>query len=100
MVAETHSTNDDLSFDAVVAFIVSELGGIDAPGDPGAVTLGECGFEMTLDFVDLSRLVGEEFGERTLSAGDLDDVDATTSVADFVADMYPDLADRGVDVDG
>ena len=75
MVAETHSHRDDLSLEQVVAFVVEDLGRIDGGVDAAAVTLGECGFEMTLDIVELSQLLAEEFSERTLSSADLDHQD-------------------------
>ena len=88
MVAETHSHGDDATVEDLARFVAVELAGLADDVDLTDLTLGDCGFELTLDFVELTQVLGEEFGERTLAGGDIDEVDATTGLIDFVAEFY------------
>ena len=91
MVAETHSHDEDVTFADVAAFVLVELGGLGAEADPRRTTLADCGYELTLEIVDLVTLVGEEFGERTLSVVDVDELDSDTLVGDLIDQLYPEL---------
>ena len=92
MVAETHNEFAGLSRVDIVTFIVHHLSRCD-DADLASITIGECGFEGLLDIEELAELVGEEFGERTLTGPAFDDVDNTWTVIEFVAALYPGVAE-------
>ncbi len=92
MVAETHTAFEDLEGDDVVDFIVNTVAKIDVdPDKASGVTLADCGFTTALEVDELAELVGEEYGERTLVGDDLEEIDGSWTVPDFVAALYPDL---------
>ncbi len=92
MVAETHSTYDGLTVDDVIDYIVNVIAGLDLdPGEASSVELAACGVTDTPSLLDLAVLVGEEYGERTLVQTELDEIDPTWTVADFVSLLHPDL---------
>jgi hypothetical protein len=92
MVAETHNEFAGLSRGDIIHFIVHHLSRCDE-ANLETITVGGCGFEGLLDIEELAELVGEEFGERTLTGPAFDDVDNTWTVAEFVAALYPAVAE-------
>ncbi len=94
MVAETHSAYDDLAKSDVVDFILNVVAKLDLDAAPGATTtLAHCDVRSNADVVELAELVSEEYGERTLLGIELEEIDETCTVAEFVAMLYPDLRD-------
>ncbi len=94
MVAETHSTFEDLNRSDILDFVLGEL--LDVPQsepEAGRRLLSSFGLDDLLEVAKLAELIGEEYGERTLVGAVLDEVDETWSVADLVTALYPDLAD-------
>jgi hypothetical protein len=98
VVAETHSAYDDLSKSDVVDFVLNVVAGLDLDASAGvSTTLADCDVRSSADVAELADLVSEEYGERTLLGIDLEDVEQTCSVADFVSLLYPDLSDDAGD---
>lgn len=93
MVAETHTAFEGLTRRDIADFILNPLAqmNVDAIAAADTVTIADCGFTTVLDIDELAELVGEEYGERTLVGDDLEEIDGTWTVADFVAALYPDL---------
>lgn len=104
MVAETHSTYDGLTLADVVDYIVNVIAGLDLDAEEAtSVELAACGVTDTPSLLDLAVLVGEEYGERTLVQTELDEIDPTWTVTDFVTLLHPDLdgaPDDGAPDDG
>ncbi len=94
MVAETHSAYDDLAKSDVVDFILNVVSRLDLDAAAGVTTtLADCDVRSSADVIELAELVSEEYGERTLLGIELEEIDETCSVAEFVAILYPSLRD-------
>lgn len=92
MVAETHSAYDDLSKGDVVDFVLNVVAALDLDASAGTTTtLADCDVRSSADVAELAELVSEEYGERTLLGIDLEEIEPTTTVADFVSLLYPNL---------
>jgi hypothetical protein len=72
VVAETHTHRDAPSAAEVLEFLADASGIADLPDRAGELTVAACGFEGELGIDDLLGLLGEEYGERTISP-DVDD---------------------------
>lgn len=79
MVAETHSHHDHIDPDDVIALVAGHLDAID-----GSTTLAECGYPDELALFDLVRLLSDEYGERSLTPVDTEDLRPTTTLAELV----------------
>lgn len=91
MVAETHSNFADLDVDDIVDYIVHVVTQLDDVPAPEELTLAFCGFTDGPQIDLLARIVGEEFGERTLVGQILDEIEPEWLVVDFVTALYPGL---------
>ncbi len=90
MVAETHSTFEDLNRTQILDFVLGEL--LDASPESTAAsdrTLASFGLVDLLEIAKLAELIGEEYGERTLVGAVLDEVDQSWTVIDLVVALYP-----------
>lgn len=92
MVAETHSAYADLTTADVVDYVLNTIAGLDRDAEAGATTtLSDCGIETGPEVLELAEMVGEEYGERTLVGIDIDDIDSSWTVTEFVTTLYPQL---------
>lgn len=80
LVAETHSHHDHVDPDDMVALLAGHL----ATDDLAGVTLADCGFADELALFDLVELLAEEYGERSLSPIDAEDLDPAMTLAELI----------------
>lgn len=80
MVAETHSHRDDIDPDDIIALVAGHLDQID-----GTTTLADCGYPDELALYDLVDLLADEYGERSLTPIDADDLRPGTALAQLIA---------------
>ena len=80
MVAETHSHRDDIDPDDIITLVAGHLDHIDS-----TTTLADCGYPDELALYDLVDLLADEYGERSLTPIDADDLRPATTLAQLIA---------------
>ena len=84
MVAEAHS-HMRVDIDDLIALVTSHIDA-DKPAD---LTLAACGYEGDLGLIALIDLLGEEYGERTLTPVSFEDLHDQMSVGELVELLCP-----------
>lgn len=87
MVAETHSSFEELNHSEIARFVLEDLGDLsNAVAD--STTIADCGFRGILAIAELAEILGEEFGERTLLGAEVDDITEDWTVTELVDLLY------------
>ena len=84
MVAETHSHRDDIDPDDIITLVARHLDQIDS-----TTTLADCGYPDELALYDLVDLLADEYGERSLTPIDADDLRPATATYQVINTASP-----------